>query len=59
MKTQTACAIYKVEGMERDIIDILSYPIPSKVWGEVYRFQDKMFAEFVFRHDTTKPSIDS
>lgn len=38
-----------VHGMEADIRDILSYPVPREVWKQVGRFHDKEFASFVDR----------
>lgn len=40
-------ACYKVDGMDLDLMDIMSYPIPQKVWKEVSKFHDKDFIKYV------------
>lgn len=44
MKTK-ACE--PIEGLELDMKDILSYPIPKAVWMDVAKFHNKDFVEFV------------
>lgn len=50
LKLTTSKACYKIEGMEEDIKDILSFPIPKQVWIEVYKFHDKQFIDFVTKN---------
>ncbi|MCX8074880.1 MAG: hypothetical protein N2749_04760 [Clostridia bacterium] len=50
LKLSNADACYKIQGMEKDIQDILSYPIPKYVWLNVYKFHDKVYADFVMRN---------
>ena len=38
---------YKIDGLDDDIADFLSYPIPQKVWQENSPYYDKSFVEYV------------
>ncbi|MGV3615157.1 MAG: hypothetical protein ACO1SV_07460 [Fimbriimonas sp.] len=49
-KAMRAGAIYPVDGMAEDLIDMLSHPIPASVWEEMRPFHDKVFVRFVDRH---------
>lgn len=50
LKLSKTKSCFAIEGMENDIKDILSYPIPNYVWLQVYRFHDKDFIDFVARN---------
>jgi hypothetical protein len=50
LKAVQAQAIYPIEGMERDLIDVMSHPIPYSVWLEVRQYHDRAFVEFVSSH---------
>lgn len=51
LKAVKAKAIYPVEGMESDVRDLLSYPIPKAVWEEIAEFQDQGLRDFVAQTD--------
>lgn len=38
-----------IEGIEADLADIFSFPIPRQVWSDVHAFHEKEFSEFVSR----------
>jgi len=38
---------YKIDGLDDDIADFLSYPIPQKVWQEYSPYYDKSFVKYV------------
>lgn len=38
---------YKIEGLQYDILDMLTYPIPMIVWQEYTPYYDKLFVNFV------------
>lgn len=50
LKLTNTKSSFPVEGMENDIKDIMSYPIPNYVWLQVYKFHDKEFIDFVARN---------
>ena len=43
LKLSKTNSCFHIDGMENDIKDILSYPIPNYVWINAYRFHDKIF----------------
>lgn len=49
LKLSNTKSCYKIEGMEEDIKDILTFPIPKQIWIDVYKFHDKQFVDFVNR----------
>lgn len=49
-KAIQAQAIYPVDGMAEDLIDILSHPIPFQVWSDMKPYHDKIFVNFVNRY---------
>ncbi len=49
LKVAKAGLMHPVEGVEADIKDILSYPVPRTVWKAVRPFHEKEFAAFVER----------
>lgn len=50
LKAVQAGAIYPIDGMEADIQDILSHPIPYMVWQDVKTYHDKGLLDFVAKH---------
>jgi hypothetical protein len=55
LKAIRAKAIFPIEGLESDVGDMLSYPIPREVWREVADYQDVQLREFV-NWAASKPS---
>ena len=37
----------KIEGLQKDILDFFSLPIPKAVWNKVKKYQDSNFVRFV------------
>ena len=46
LKATKANAIHPIDGMEKDVRDVLSFPIPRQVWKQVKDFHDKSFVCF-------------
>lgn len=47
LKAAREKVIPPIEGIEADIRDILSYPLPKAVWKDVRPYHEKTFAAFV------------
>ncbi len=43
-------AIDPVEGVENDLRNIMTYPIPRAVWHKVAKYHDHSFYEFIEKH---------
>lgn len=50
LKAVKAGAIYPVDGMTADLVDIMSFPIPALVWREVADYHDKVFVDYVRKY---------
>jgi len=50
LKLMREKACFPIEGIERDIKDIMRYPIFQYVWSDVWKFHDRHFVEFVLRY---------
>jgi hypothetical protein len=55
LKAIKADAIYPIEGLQSDVRDILSYPIPRAVWEGIAKFQDEQLQEFIYRATLPNP----
>lgn len=45
--TQRNGMLIQLEGLQRDIGEFFSLPIPREVWGKTKKYQNKDFADFV------------
>ena len=46
-RTIKAGIFVKIQGLQKDIRDFLTLPIPKSVWGKIKPFQDQDFVTFV------------
>ncbi len=46
-KAQKNSSVHSIEGMDLDILEVLSLPIPKQIWTEVKGFQDRDFVDYV------------
>lgn len=47
LSAQKKRVAYRIEGLEKDVVDLLEYPIPKAVWCEYSPYHDSFFVAFV------------